>query len=157
MKIRRSIAVFAAFTLGLLVLAPGASAGTTNNEHFILLTSDPSNNSTPIVIATGPIHARGTDQQINPVSKDKFVFPKGTITVPHQTKHSKDTFDRTTCYGTHTETGTYQVTGGTRAYDDAHGHGTYSLTISFVGCDQSAPPLLFQLRIDASGPLSLGH
>jgi hypothetical protein len=156
MKIRRSIAVLAAVTLGLLVLAPGASAGNTRNEHFILLTNDPSNNSTPIVIATGPIHARGMDQGINP-SKDKFVFPKGTITVLHQTKHSSDTFDSTTCYGTHTETGTYQVTGGTRAYDDARGHGTASVTVTFVACDRSAPPLLFQLRIDASGPLTLGH
>jgi hypothetical protein len=156
MKIRRSIAVLAAISLGLLLLAPGASASNTHNEHFILLSNDPSNNSTPIVIATGPIHARGTDRQINPVSKDKFVFPKGTVTVLHQTKHSKDAFDSVTCYGTHTETGTYQVTDGTRAYDDAHGHGTYRLTVTFVGCDQSAPPLVFQLRIDASGPLTLG-
>jgi hypothetical protein len=157
MKIRRSIAVLAAVTLGLLVLAPGASAGNTRNEHFILLTNDPSDNSKLIVIATGPIHARGTDQQINPVSKDKFVFPKGTITVLHQAKHSNNTFDSTTCYGTFTETGTYQVTGGTRAYDDARGHGTYNLNASFVGCNQSAPPLLVQVRLDASGPLTLGH
>ena len=123
-------------------------------EHFILLQTSPADNATPIVIATGPVHARGTDVQVTN-TKDRFVFPKGALIVLHHAKHSKDTFDPVTCYGTHTESGVYQVAGGTRAYDGAHGYGSYALRISFVGCSQNQPPDVFSLRIDASGPLWL--
>jgi hypothetical protein len=158
MKIRRSFALLGAIALALAaVLAPApAGASGSRNAHFIILSSDPSPTATAVVIATGPIHARGTDITVNP-SRDRFVFPKGAIAVLHQTKHSHDSFDPVTCYGTHTETGTYQVTGGTRAYDDARGNGTFKVTVTFVGCSQTAPPQVFQLRVDAFGPLSLGR
>jgi hypothetical protein len=159
MRIRRSSALLGAVALvSAAVLAPApAGASGSHNAHFIALSSDPSPTGTAVVVATGPIHARGTDITVTP-TRDRFVFPKGAISVLHQTTKgtSKDSFDPVTCYGTHTETGTYRVTGGTRAYDDARGKGTYKLTVTFVGCSQTAPPQVFQLRVDAVGPLTLG-
>jgi hypothetical protein len=155
MKIKRSIAALAPIPLGLAVLTPGASAAGAQNEHITLLSNNAAG-TTSIAIATGPIHARGTDYQLTP-TKDRTTFPQGSITVVHHVGHSTDTFDPTTCAGMHTETGTYQIVDGTRAYDDARGHGTYRLTVTFVGCSQTAPPQLSQLRVDAFGPLTLGH
>ena len=104
------------------------------------------------MIAFGPIHARGTDDQISD-TKDKFVFPKGSVTVVHHAKHASDSYDPVTCYGTQNENGTYRVFDGTGAYAHAHGYGTYTLKIFFVGCSQTQPPDVFSLRVSASGPL----
>jgi hypothetical protein len=148
-----------AFTLaasGLLAAAPTVLASGFHNEHITLLSSDPAQNAQPVVIATGPLHARGLDIESSTGTRSLFIFPNGTLTVLHQTGHASDTFDPVTCYGTHTETGTFRVVDGTRAYDDARGHGTYSQTVTFVGCSQTAPPQVFQLRVDASGPLAFG-
>jgi hypothetical protein len=122
-------------------------------EHFVLLQTDP-NAAGPIAIASGPIHARGTDIVIND-NNDVFKFPAGTVRVHHVAKHSHSTFDKVTCYGTQTETGTYRISSGTGAYDDAHGHGTYSVSVHAVGCDQNAPPEIFSLVVRASGPLHI--
>jgi hypothetical protein len=122
-------------------------------EHFLLLQTDP-NATGPTVIATGPIHARGTDVVIDD-NNDVFKFPAGTVRVHHVAKHSHDTFDPVTCYGTFRESGTYRVGHGTGAYEDARGRGNYSVTVRFVGCDQNAEPEIFMLTIRASGPLHL--
>jgi hypothetical protein len=155
MIIRHSIAVIGAVAVSMLGLAASSSADTgSRNEHFVALQTSTAQNATSILIATGPVHARGTDVQISN-TKDKFVFPKGTLIILHKTGHSKDAFDKVTCYGTHTETGTYKVTGGTGAYKGARGHGTYSVKASFVGCSQTNPPDVFLLEINAFGPLAL--
>jgi hypothetical protein len=117
----------------------------------LLLQTDP-NADVATVIATGPIHARGTDVVIDD-NNDVFKFPAGSVRVHHVTKHSHDNFDPVTCCGTHRETGTYRVGHGTGAYDDARGHGTFSVTVRFVGCDQNAAPEIFMLVVRASGPL----
>ena len=159
MRIRRAFALPGAIALALAAVFAPAAAGASGSqtEHFIILSTDPAPNAKAIVVATGPIHAQGIDITVTP-TRDRFEFPRGAITVLHHTTKgtSKDTFDPVTCYGTHTENGTYQVTGGTGAYDDARGHGTYKLTATFVGCSQHALPKLFELRVDASGPLALG-
>ena len=149
------MAVIAAITFGALTLAPTASAEPEgHNQRFIVLETSTADNAVPIVIATGPVHARGTDLVISD-TKDKFVFANGALIVLHQAKHSKDTFDPVTCYGTHSESGTYQVARGTGAYTGAHGRGTYTVKAEFVGCSETQPPDLLSLRIDASGPLWL--
>lgn len=146
------LAVAASVTLG---IAAPAGAASPRTEHFLLLSTNPDATRNPI-IARGPIHARGTDVQVND-NIDRFVFPDGALRIRHTTnaKSSKDTFDPATCYGTHTERGTYTVVRGTRAYHGASGHGHYRLKIQFVGCSQSAPPKVFILQIKASGPLNL--
>jgi hypothetical protein len=122
-------------------------------EHFVVLQTDP-NASQPTVVARGPIHARGTDTVVDD-NHDVFTFPKGSINVVHHATKSSDSFDPTTCYGHFTERGKYRITGGTGAYDDARGHGTYRVEVNAVGCDQNAPPEIFSLVIRASGPLHL--
>lgn len=154
MRIKRLFALFGASAL-LVAGVPAAPAGASGsrNQHFIILSSDPSDTAIPVVVATGPIHALGTDTNS---AKERFVFPHGSLKIRHQTKHSKDSYDPVTCYGVHTETGAYQITDGTRAYDDARGSGTFKVTVTFVGCSRTAPPNVFQLRIDAFGPLAIG-
>ena len=67
-----------------------------------------------MIIANGPVHARGTDVQVSP-SIDRFVFPNGNLKIHHKTTAgtSHDSFDPITCYGTHTENGTFTVTNAT--------------------------------------------
>jgi hypothetical protein len=145
--------------LGLFVAGPSATANAGDHhrgdvQHFLVLSSDPSENATPIVVATGPIHAKGTDTVVSE-TEDTFTFPDGTLSVTHHVDEEsvEDTADAVTCYFTYTERGTYEVTGGTGAYADADGHGHYSVRASGVGCDENAPPEFFSLKIKAAGPL----
>jgi hypothetical protein len=142
--------------LALFAAVPSATAngGDHARQHFLLLSSNPSENATPVIVATGPIHAKGTDTVVSE-TEDTFTFPDGTLSVTHSVKENsvEDTFDEVTCYFTHTERGTYTVTGGTGAYADADGDGNYSVKASGVGCDENAPPEFFSLQIKAAGPL----
>lgn len=123
-------------------------------EHFLVMSTDPSQSATPVVIATGPLHARGTDIVVDG-TRDHFKFPRGTLFVRHHVhkKSVRDSFDKVTCYFKHTERGSYRITGGTGAYADAFGHGRYSVRASGVGCDQNAAPEDFFFEIKARGPL----
>jgi hypothetical protein len=159
--LRRAAAVVVG-TLALLALSTSASADGSGGrhhghhsvvQHFVLIQTDPEATA-PDVVAFGPIHARGTDTVIDD-NHDVFTFPAGSISVTHKAKHSSDSFDPVTCYGTFNESGKYWVTGGTGAYDDARGHGKYSVRGNFIGCSQDAPPEVFSLIIRASGPLHL--
>ena len=154
MKLRRllvSAAVVAAGTTGIVSAAVAAAPHTSGTEHILALGTNP--NGAPVVIARGPIHAQGKDVVVND-SRDRFVFPKGALIIRHHATGHHDSFDKVTCYGRHTETGTYTILGGTRAYAHASGHGTYHLLVQFVVCSQSNPPRVFQLQINASGPIN---
>ena len=159
---RRSLVALIVIFLGVSAAVPSASAGNGHGDehghriqHFLLLSTDPSDTATPVIIATGPIHAKGTDTVVND-TQDTFTFPDGTLSIEHHPKKpGRDSFDAVTCYFKYTERGTYEVTGGTGAYANAHGYGRYSVEASGVGCDQSASPEVFTLEIRASGPLHL--
>jgi hypothetical protein len=145
--------------LGLFAAVPSASAHNGHRhgrhiQHFLVLSSDPSDSATPVIVATGPIHAKGTDIVVSD-TRDTFKFPDGALSIRHHAKKKsiKDSSDPVTCYFKHTERGTYTVTGGTGAYANAHGHGHYSVRVSAVGCDENAPPEFFSFEIRASGPL----
>jgi hypothetical protein len=157
MNIKRTLAALGVLAIASLGLAASASADSgSRNQHFTALSTSTAQDAPLILIATGPIHARGTDQPVKGSStRDTFIFPKGTLRIHHTAGHDNGTFDPVTCYGTFTETGTYQVTGGTGAYKGAQGHGTYSVKGTFVGCNQNAAPDFFSLEINAFGPLSL--
>jgi hypothetical protein len=109
-------------------------------EHFTDVNTSTSNaNLSPPspIAAQGPIHALGTDVPLTN-SKDKFVFPKGTIYITHVGKHATQSGDPKACLGTFTQTGTFAVTSGTGAYKGAHGSGVFSVTGYFLGCGNTA-------------------
>jgi hypothetical protein len=143
--------------LGVFAMVPSAIASARHHshiQHFLLLTNDPSDNASPIVIARGRIHAQGTDIVVSD-TKDIFKFKHGSLYATHHVRQSsvRDSFDKATCLFVHTERGTYRVTGGTGRYQGAYGHGHYSVRAMGVGCDQSAPPDYFNVEIRAAGPL----
>jgi len=77
---RRHIVLGAISALALTIggIAPAASATTSHSgtEHFLILQTNET--SSPPVIGTGPIHAAGTDLQLNN-HHDRFVFPRGAL------------------------------------------------------------------------------
>jgi hypothetical protein len=119
--------------------------------HFIGLSNNPNSNSGDPVIGLGVIHAKGVDKVINN-HKDRFVFPAGVVVVKHHRKGQGGHFDKKACYGVFTEHGTWKAAGGTGAYANASGGGTYKVKGTVVGCKQK--PDVFQLRIDAIGNLT---
>ena len=74
--------------------------------------------------------------------------------VTHTKKSEKGTFDKTTCFGTDHEVGTYVVTGGTGAYAKISGRGAYVTDVTFVGCSPRKPPILLMVTVVARGPVS---
>jgi hypothetical protein len=152
---RRHIVIGAVSAVLLAVggAAPAASAHSMHSgtEHILALQSNV--NGPQVVIANGPIHARGYDVSISN-HRDRFVFPKGSLSIWHTPTTSHSSFDPKTCLGTFSETGVFKVVGGSGRYDDATGHGTYTLHVYTVGCSQKKPPKVFQLTIKATGPIS---
>lgn len=140
-----------ALTLGGIAPAFSAASSHSGTEHFLILST--SEVGSPPVIGTGPIHAAGTDVQVNN-NRDRFVFPKGEVKIWHEAKASHQSFDPKTCLGTFSERGAYRVTGGTGAYTHANGDGTYNLKGYTFGCTPNDPSNLFSLTINAQGPLS---
>src|SRR6478609_8418908 len=117
MKITHVLAALGIAAVATIGFAAPSGATTTGTETFTGLSTDPSDNAQPIIIANGPVHARGTDVQVSP-SNDRFVFPGGNLKIHHKTTAgtSHDSFDPVICYGTHTESGTFTATKGTGAY-----------------------------------------
>jgi hypothetical protein len=93
---------------------------------------------------------------------DKFVFPKGTITVRHSNSKGPQSFNPRTCLLRVNQHGTYRILAGTGAYTGITGHGRYRLIILAVSargangkCTQKKPPVAIELEIRARGPVSL--
>jgi hypothetical protein len=152
------VAVLATLFLVIPGVATAGSAGThhaakASTQHILALSNNPSNNAKAIVIAQGPVHARGVDI-VTGRHTDLFKFPNGALKIFHKAKGQHSTFDKKTCLGLVTEHGIFKVTGGTGAYAGASGHGTYHLTVTIVAC-RNQKPKVFQLQIHAAGPLSM--
>ena len=141
--------------LPLLAMSPASAATTTHTGtmHLLLLQDNPTTNVSH-AISTGVIHARGKDES-GANNTDNITFPAGTIRIQqHDTKEHLH-FDKATCLFTASNVGTFKILGGTKAYAHIKGHGTYSVQVFSIGCDQSnAPPTFFQLTIKAVGKVS---
>jgi hypothetical protein len=150
-----SILVTVATALWLAVPAGAAAASGTQNFQIV---STSATSSTASVIATGVVTAGGVDHQGN--KSDTLVFPTGSFKVAHAGTQ-KQTFNKKTCLGTVTGTGTFKVSGGTGAYSKISGSGTYKLSILFVAassggvCSKTKPPVAFQQIVNATGKVSL--
>ncbi|HEX3540862.1 MAG TPA: hypothetical protein VHT75_10520 [Acidimicrobiales bacterium] len=85
-----------------------------------------------LVTATGVVNAVGTDQFApsqpgDPANLDRdiFVFPDGTLSVA-TTKVVNEVIPTGPCTVELKMSGTFQITGGTGAYQGAHGSGTFT-------------------------------
>jgi hypothetical protein len=151
MRLRLAIAALAMTGAAVVAFATPASASpVTGTEHFLLLQTDLNGPTT--VVGTGPIHAAGRDVQLSN-TRDRFVFPKGTLIITHHPVSNHASFDPKTCLGRFNEHGTYQVARGTDAYAGASGSGTYHAEVVQQGCGPT--PKQYVLEIHASGPLTI--
>lgn len=145
-----------------LALAGGssASAATVGAQNFVVVSSNAAATTNP-VLATGVIHARGTDTQ-RPNGSDVFRFRNGALLVTHHRVAGTDNLDRLTCLDRFTERGTYAIVAGSRDYRGARGVGAYNLTGLALyqkarsgRCLTNRTPDVFQLVIEARGGISL--
>jgi hypothetical protein len=136
---------------GLAPSAIGSTTSTSGTEHFLILSTSETGDSA--VVGTGPIHARGTDVAVTE-HRDRFVFPDGVLRIHHVATSHRESFDPVTCLGRFSESGTYTVLDGTKAYANATGSGTYHVRGYFLGCTEGDPSNVVSVVITASGPLS---
>ena len=148
----------AAAALWLAVPAGATSAGVTGTENFQIMTTS-ATSSTASVIASGVFTAGGVDKQGNKV--DTFVFSNGSFKVAHSGPSTAHLNPRT-CLLTIVGHGTFKLSGGTGAYANISGAGTYKLNILAVAaknaagkCSQKLPPTAFQQIVKASGKVTL--
>lgn len=155
---RHSVIVLALALAALLFVTPAASAGPsarhTGVQRFLLISTDPDSSDDQPVLGFGPIRARGVDHVVSD-TRDVFRFPAGSLRLTHRMRSSHQSADPATCLFTYTERGTYRITGGTRAYAHASGHGRYRVKVMAVGCKENAAPEVFSATIRARGPLTL--
>jgi len=154
----------AVILLGALVTVPsavahgGGAAGQATRDaptqRFLAISTDPRDNAKPVVLAFGPIHAKGVDNEVTN-HKDVFRFPAGSLVVRHQKVAGHRSHDPVTCLFRFFERGTYKVVRGTGEYAGAHGQGHYVLHGMFVACGHQGPPDVFVFQIRAHGPLQL--
>ena len=144
---------------GLTVLAASSSASAAHRsptERVIGFQNNPNHNGFAVVIAKGPIHARGRDKVIDG-RHDLFIFPKGKLLVTHRITSHHQTYDKKTCYGTFSQAGTYTIK-GRGGYAGARGHGKFTVHANAVACHiKGAKPQIFQLQLHAHGPLTMGQ
>lgn len=153
-----SVMAAAATALWLAVPAGASSAAASGTEKFQIVNTS-ATSSTASVIAAGVFTAGGVDHMGN--KADTFVFSNGSVTVAHKGPSTTHVNPRT-CLLTVVGHGTFKVTGGTGAYANISGAGTYKLNIIAVAaknsagkCSQKLPPTAFQQIVKASGKVSL--
>jgi len=159
----RAAVVAAAAALALTGTAASAVAAVSGTaasatEHFQLMTTDVTT-TTPPVIAYGVFTGVAADHMGNNV--DQFVFGNGTFKIRHTAaKHgTRQHFNSRTCLFMLSQHGTFKLLSGTGKYAGITGHGTYQLTILFIGakangkCSHTLPPVAFQEQIKAVGPV----
>lgn len=89
-----------------------------------------------------------------------FTLPGGTIAITHDETRTSDSFDPTTCIESFTETGTFQIIGGTGRYEATTGGGTSSnsgqdhLRATKNGCSEDGSS--FSAVIELQGHITSG-
>jgi hypothetical protein len=156
----RALAIaLAAVLSGAFLSVPSATAAPSTArdsglQRFVALSTSADTGAEAPLAANGPIHAHGTDVVVNDFV-DRFEFPRGNVTIRHRVfKQSvRNKFDRITCYGTHTERGSWNTVGGTGRYSNVRGQGLYNVEVRFFGCDPRQEPDVISVSIEAAGPL----
>jgi hypothetical protein len=133
-----------------------AVAGTENVQ--VMSTSTTS--STASAIAYGVFTGSGT-AQLGSARVGTLVFPGGAISLSHHPGKGTTHLDPQTCLTIISQPGTYKIVGGTGAYAQITGHGTYQLSFLFIGartggkCSTTKPPAAQQELLRLSGPVHL--
>ena len=115
---------------------------------------------TSSIIATGVFTAGGTSTATSGTATT-VTFPNGTFVINHSKGTGTHSFNPKTCLFKGNVKGTYTLGGGTGAYANLSGTGTYQATILGVAaksggtCSAKLPPTASQQLIRASGPVSL--
>lgn len=156
-----AVTVAAAATVigGAGLAAASTHTGASGTENFQMMTTSVS--GSPSVIASGLFTAPGTDHEHPKTNTATFVFANGTVNVKHSPGTGTQSFNPNTCLLTINFHGTYQLTGGTGAYQGITGSGNYKLGILAIGaksggkCSKTLPPVAFHQVINASGTASL--
>ena len=148
-------ALAAVVLAGALLSIPsvGASGSEASTIKFVGIQTKP--NHDPTIAATGAIHAQGNDVVTGNLT-DRFEFPDGNVLIRHKPEKgsNSETFDPVTCLFTFTEKGTWKTTGGSGAYDNVQGSGTYKVVGEGFGCEENEAPDAFYVKIVAKGDLT---
>jgi hypothetical protein len=162
----RAVATAAAAASALALLAVGSASASTSSsgaaragtENVQIMST--SSKAPATAIASGLFTAGGrAELGSGPVGK--LVFPAGTISVAHKPRRTSQHVNLSTCLNSITQTGTYQIRGGTGRYAHVSGHGIYRLSLLFIAarvaghCSQSKPPAASEELLQLSGPARL--
>jgi hypothetical protein len=155
-----SVAMMGAVTGG---TAASASPGTPQAASGIEYIQAMSVSTTPgpaSAIARGVFTAAG-EAHLGTGKNGTIVFPGGTIALSHRAGRQAAQVDPRTCLTVISQSGTYQIAGGTGRYAGISGHGTYQLSLEFISarvhgqCSSSRPPVAQQELLHLSGPVRL--
>jgi hypothetical protein len=119
-----------------------------------------------VVVANGVINDHGTGrfgEDNGVIHQDLFILSHGTIVLTEPANPTNDVFrfDPVSCVGSDTETGTYQITGGTGRYAGVTGEGTWRQHAIIIaphkpGCSPDDPQTVGYVTFQMSGTASLG-
>ena len=162
---RRLLGIAAGVVAAVSLVVTGSTAASASptwhrvGTEYFQLVSTSATSPTETVIAHGLFTDYGVDYSGNTV--DKIVLQKGTFKVAHSQGTGPQYFNPETCLVVADQHGTYRIYNGTGRYRGIRGHGTYHLSLTFIGarvggkCSQTLPPVAFQQIITAYGPVSL--
>jgi hypothetical protein len=137
-RLRQTLAGTVAVLLSLFGLSESAAAATA--RQTFLLTQLPGEQGITVT-AIGPIRAVGTDVVLSEeedeetgviVARDRFDFAEGSLFVTTYVTPEFE-FDPRSCVGRGGGGLTYEITGGTGAYEGATGSGTGTFRVVSVG------------------------
>jgi len=153
-----SIAVIGAVTGGSAASASPGSPRAVSGTEYVQVMSTSTAGGPASVIARGVFTAAG-EAHIGAGRVGTFAFPGGTITLSHRSGRQAPQVDPRTCLTVISQSGTYQITGGTGRYAGISGYGTYQLSLEFIfarsqgQCASGRPPVAQQQLLRLTGPV----
>lgn len=135
---RAAIALIGVVLFTLAGASPASAASA--NQRFVI--TDTSSAST--FTAIGPISGSGRDVTLTSTDDDdgsfhettRTDFANGSIFITVDGEETGFSYNEDTCVGRFKGKGTFEITGGTKAYAGATGSGTFTFRGSFAGCDE---------------------
>jgi hypothetical protein len=160
----RNKIILGAACAALTTAATAACSGSPGGPETFTGTSTSLNSDTVRIHATGVLTDHGTIDLAGTSDKGTFVLKQGDLDVVHSRGVNTEHVDAATCAAEMTTIGTYNVTGGTRTYKGARGHGAFKIVFSGTlprvngtcASLDAAQPITGRLVFHADGPVTLG-